>query len=122
MLYTTNCPLFAKNLEILFPYDFKMSTDNNPRYLGYPFFLPSNKDMTEKEDMVEKPPHYQVGGIETVDVIKAKLGGEKSEHWHGYLLGNIIKYTTRAKYKGNFLEDLQKARYYLNVLIEDSEK
>jgi len=75
-----------------------------------------------KKDMVEKPPHYQVGGIETVDVIKAKLGGEKSEHWHGYLLGNIIKYTTRAKYKGKFLEDLQKARYYLNVLIEDSEK
>ena len=114
--------MFAKNLEILFQYDFKMSTDNNPKYLGYPFFLPPNKDMTEKEDMVEKPPHYQVGGIETVDVIKAKLGGDNSEHWHGYLLGNIIKYTTRAKYKGKFLEDLQKARYYLNVLIEDSEK
>jgi len=117
-----NCPMFAKNLEILFQQDSRMSTDNNPRCLGYPFFLPSNKDMNEKEDMVEKPPHYQVGGIETVDVIKAKLGGEKSEHWHGYLLGNIIKYTTRAKYKGKFLEDLQKARYYLNVLIEDSEK
>ena len=117
--------MFAKNLEILFQYGFKMSTDNISKYPGYPFQSPSKVSgefLPIKEDMVEKPPHYQVGGIETVDVIKAKLGGHNSEHWHGYLLGNIIKYTTRAKYKGKFLEDLQKARYYLNVLIEDSEK
>ena len=93
-----------------------MSTDNYGPSGTWDHLNPLEKDM------VEKPPHYQVGGIETIEVIKAKLGGGKSEHWHGYLLGNIIKYTTRAKYKGKFLEDLKKARYYLNVLIEDSEK
>ena len=71
-----------------------------------------------KEDMVNKPPHYQEGGIETIDVIEAKLGGAKSDHLRGYYLGNSIKYLTRAMYKGKFLEDIKKARYYLDKLIQ----
>jgi len=70
-----------------------------------------------REDMVNKPPHYQEGGIETIDVIKAKLGGAKSDHLRGYYLGNSLKYLTRAMYKGKFLEDINKARYYLDKLI-----
>ena len=73
-----------------------------------------------EDDPVNKPPHYQVGGVETIDVIKAKLGGDQSSMWRGYILGNIIKYVTRAPYKGKYTEDLKKAQYYLNVLIEDS--
>tara|TARA_R110002033_G_scaffold24078_2_gene56507 strand:- start:1470 stop:1766 length:297 start_codon:yes stop_codon:yes gene_type:complete len=71
-----------------------------------------------KEDMVNKPPHYQEGGIETIDVIEAKLGGAESDHLRGYYLGNSIKYLTRAMYKGKFLEDIKKARYYLDKLIQ----
>lgn len=57
-------------------------------------------------DMVNHPPHYTVGGIETIDFIEAKK--------LGYNLGNAVKYIARADYKGNKLEDLQKALFYLH--------
>ena len=57
-------------------------------------------------DMVNHPPHYTKGGIETIDFIEAKQ--------LPYNLGNVIKYITRADHKGNRLEDLQKARWYLD--------
>ena len=58
-----------------------------------------------KPDPVNNPAHYKVGGIETIDFIEAKK--------LGYNLGNVVKYLTRADYKGNKLEDLRKAQWYL---------
>ena len=68
---------------------------------------PVNKSSTKKEvvDKVNHPPHYKVGGIETIDFIEAKS--------LNYNLGNVVKYLTRADHKGNKLEDLQKAQWYL---------
>jgi hypothetical protein len=60
----------------------------------------------EKHDNVNHPSHYKVGGIETIDFIEAKS--------LSYNLGNVIKYLTRADHKGNKLEDLKKAQWYLN--------
>jgi len=57
-------------------------------------------------DMVNHPPHYTQGGIETIDFIEAK--------GLPYNLGNVIKYITRADHKGSKLEDLRKARWYLD--------
>lgn len=57
-------------------------------------------------DMVNNPPHYTAGGIETIDFIEAKS--------LGYNLGNVVKYITRADHKGDKHEDLCKARWYLN--------
>jgi len=62
-----------------------------------------------KADNVNHPPHYKTGGIETIDFIEAK---ELDYH-----LGNVIKYVTRAKHKGNELEDLKKAQWYLERAI-----
>lgn len=62
-----------------------------------------------KPDPVNHPPHYKTGGIETIDFIEAKD--------LGYHLGNVIKYVTRAKHKGNELEDLKKAQWYLERAI-----
>ena len=56
-------------------------------------------------DPVNHPAHYKVGGIETIDFIEAKK--------LGYNLGNVVKYLTRADHKGNKLEDLRKAQWYL---------
>lgn len=39
--------------------------------------------------------------------------------WHGYLLGNVLKYLARAPLKGDKLNDLRKAQHYLERLIED---
>lgn len=66
------------------------------------------------KDNVNSPEHYKSGGIETIDYIEAKLTPEQYE---GYLLGNIIKYTSRYRQK-NGIEDLQKAEWYLKRLIQ----
>jgi hypothetical protein len=61
-------------------------------------------------DTVNHPPHYKVGGIETIDFIEAKK--------LNYNIGNVVKYLTRADHKGNKLEDLRKAQWYLTREIE----
>lgn len=66
-------------------------------------------------DVVERPAHYNQGGIECIEYIKQVLG---PEGFIAYCLGNQIKYTHRHKYKGKPQEDLKKARYYLNKAIE----
>jgi hypothetical protein len=63
-------------------------------------------------DLVNQPPHYTTGGIETIDFIEAKK--------LNYNLGNVIKYLTRADYKGNKLEDLRKAQWYLTREINST--
>ena len=55
------------------------------------------------------PKHYTNGDIEPIDYIN----GNQMD----YLEGNIIKYISRYKFK-NGVEDLEKARFYLNMLIE----
>jgi len=65
------------------------------------------------EDKVNHPKHYTFGTIEVIDVI---------EDWQlGFHEGNCIKYIARAKHKGNELEDLKKAEWYLKRKIEDIE-
>ena len=65
-------------------------------------------------DVVTKPEHYnQDNCIECIDAIRAALGTGIKE----YLQGNILKYIWRHKYK-NGVEDLKKARWYLDRLIE----
>lgn len=60
-------------------------------------------------DMVNHPPHYTTGGIETIDFIEAK--------GLDYHLGNVVKYVTRAGKKADALEDLRKAQWYLNRAV-----
>ncbi|HBL6232105.1 TPA: DUF3310 domain-containing protein [Listeria monocytogenes] len=66
----------------------------------------------ENNDNVNNPAHYNTGGIETLDYIKAKV-----KDYPSYAAGNILKYVSRYEHK-NGIEDLKKARFYLNDLIE----
>lgn len=68
-------------------------------------------------DNVNQPKHYMVGGVETIEVIESKMGGKDSDWVKGYYLGNALKYLTRAHYKGKMEEDLKKAQYYINRLV-----
>lgn len=71
------------------------------------------KEPREMPDPVNRPVHYTTGGIETIDFIEAKgLDGD-------YYLSNVIKYVSRAGKKDptKMLEDLAKARWYLNRRI-----
>ena len=64
--------------------------------------------------MVNHPPHYNNNGLECIDYIKQQLGSG----FASYLEGSIIKYIHRHKYKDANIQDLQKARWYLDKLIE----
>ena len=67
-------------------------------------------------DKVNNPPHYNFSSIETIDVIKNSMDDTM---FHGYLVGNVLKYVIRHKYKGEELNDLKKARWYLTRLIDE---
>jgi hypothetical protein len=67
----------------------------------------------EKKNIINHPEHY-TKGIETIDYIRS---------WNmDYVRGNIIKYVTRFPYKGTPLQDLKKAKWYLEYLIKEKEK
>lgn len=66
-------------------------------------------------DMVNKPPHYMAGGIETIDFIQAKL---TREEYIGYLKGNAIKYGSRMAMKGSPDTDAGKMAWYASRLRE----
>ena len=68
------------------------------------------------EDNVNSPAHYKYGKKETIDVICDCM---TDDEYHGYLKGNVLKYVSRYKFKGEPLEDLQKAQWYLNKLINE---
>lgn len=65
-------------------------------------------------DVVNHPPHYKSdSGIESIDVIESfNLN---------FCLGNTIKYVLRHQKKGKPLEDLKKARWYLDREIDKLE-
>lgn len=71
----------------------------------------------DKPDVINSPAHYKVGNIETIDYIQAKL---TPEEFVGYLKGNVLKYASRAGYKGNAMEDTGKLAWYANRLAEQS--
>lgn len=73
-----------------------------------------------EDPMVEHPNHYKTeSGLETITVIEAFTDG--LEGIEAVDTGNVIKYICRWK-KKNGLQDLKKARWYLNHLIDHIEK
>lgn len=70
-------------------------------------------------DLVNHPPHYTTGGIETIDFIRAKL---TPEQFKGYLLGNVIKYSSRIGHKGQEKQDAGKLNWYTKTLADTCTK
>ena len=64
-------------------------------------------------DLVNHPPHYTAhpSGVECIQI---------TEHM-GFCCGNAIKYIWRADLKGNAVEDLKKARWYIDREIQRRE-
>lgn len=69
-------------------------------------------------DPVNHPPHYTQGGIECIEAMKAALG---QSGFCSYLQGAVLKYLWRYQHKEAALQDLQKARWYLDRLIQEME-
>lgn len=68
-------------------------------------------ELPKQEDVINHPSHYTRGKIEVIDFIE--------DQQLPYHLGNVIKYVARAGYKGDKLEDLKKARWYLDRYINE---
>ena len=71
---------------------------------------------TPQADPVNNPEHYNQGGIECIDAIKASMSAEE---FAGYLKGNVQKYVFRYRNKGNPVQDLAKAKWYLDRLQDE---
>ena len=83
----------------------------NAYWQGTPEEAPAD---TDKPDPVN-PDHYKIGGIEAFDYIQAKL---TPEEFAGYCRGNALKYLSRAGHKDDAAQDLAKARWYLDRMLE----
>lgn len=67
------------------------------------------KRKDEEREMVDHPDHYNQGRIEVIDAI---------EDWDlNFCEGNVVKYVARHRHKNEPLEDLKKAKWYLERLI-----
>lgn len=65
-------------------------------------------------DPIDRPAHYTYSDIEPIDAIEA---------WElGFHLGNVVKYIARAGRKGSEIQDLKKARWYLDRAIKHLEQ
>ena len=112
-------PQIAKKLNIKIGYVYTlMSKIRNSKSKIKPIsvadFIHSVTQGRGTVDNVNHPPHYKVGGIETIDFIEAK--------GLDYHLGNVIKYISRSDHKDNKLENLKKAQWYLNRAVDNLTK
>ena len=82
--------------------------------LYVPHIMLQENEKIVSEETIDHPQHYTKGKIEVIDFIE-----DKKLNFH---LGNVIKYITRADHKGKKLEDLKKARWYLDREISKLEK
>lgn len=72
--------------------------------------------MAKYHDPVNHPQHYCQGDIECIDAIKASM---QISEFIGYCKGNAMKYIWRAGYKGSFVEDIDKAIFYLSRIKKE---
>ena len=71
-------------------------------------------------DNVNSPKHYTNGAIEVIDYIDQVVEGYKPQQ--AFYVANVIKYVSRSPYKGQEVEDLKKAKWYLDRLIDITDK
>lgn len=73
----------------------------------------------EEKDQVNHPAHYNASKIEVIEILDSVLTSQPDlSPYQGYLLGNVIKYLSRLTLKENPLQDANKAKWYLERLIE----
>lgn len=68
----------------------------------------------QNNDPVNHPSHYTQGGKEVIEIIQEVCS---IDEFIGYCKGNILKYLARRNFKGFYKQDLQKADWYLDYLL-----
>lgn len=108
----------GSHLECSYSYEMLVNPKHKPRCTTLPSaetFLHLRRTLhgsIQSKEAVNHPAHYNQGTIEVIDAI---------EDWClGFHEGNVVKYVARHRHK-NGVEDLKKARWYLDRLIEQME-
>lgn len=70
------------------------------------------------KDNVNHPSHYTSGKVECIDCIESAM---TSEQFEGFLKGNVMKYVFRCGKKDEVIQELKKAEWYLQKLIQFKE-
>lgn len=113
----TSNKMFVDAVEIDWISHASLLTDEQAEArMGEPVVI--GRKASKPHDPVNSPSHYASGGIECIDAMQAMLSRDE---FIGYLRGNIFKYQWRYKLK-NGVEDLKKAQWYQNKLIEVESK
>lgn len=86
----------------------------DPRYFGA--LEPLEQEPPAASDPVDHPDHYNAGKVEAIDAIEAAVTGKPAAI--AFNLGNAVKYIFRAGLKGDPVEDLEKAIWYIRRAIE----
>lgn len=97
----------------------KITSEDVCKHCGY--MLDDKGDCFEceqMEDMVNSPSHYTNGSIECIDAMKSMMQGAVVSAFISYCWGASFKYLWRWHYKGKPIQDLEKARWYINKMIE----
>lgn len=84
--------------------------ENDDRF-GHTCVPQSN--VLDKRDVVKSPSHYQFfPGVEAIEIIAASLS---EEGFHGYCMGNRLKYRLRAGNKDKLEQDISKSDFYVEL-------
>jgi hypothetical protein len=95
----------------------KQTTAEDWDKLKSPYWKMAEEESRDNE--VHQPEHYNYGSIECIEAIEESM---TDEAFNGYLKGNCLKYIWRYQRKGKPLQDLEKARWYLDKLISRFER
>ena len=124
--YCFQCVLYRERGEKCCEHYAHTNPEEVAHLLGFEVIEDNTPDIAEvvekygedvKPDPVNRPAHYTSGGIERIDAMRAAFGDEAVK---GFCLCNAFKYLWRHRQK-NGVEDLKKARWYLNRLIREME-
>lgn len=111
------------NVHELYPSDVEPPCESVPGSQGEGYKLnnvqlpiPDSYSLEKGPDMVNSPPHYTQGGVETADIIDHIVKNYSPEQ--AWPIANVVKYLCRAPHKGTKLLDMKKANWYLRRAIE----
>ena len=115
------CPIGCKDGSFVCFSDWEDYPNDIERNYEIIFGKASETKEKKAEDMVNHPSHYTHGGVECIDAITSALSSYE-DSVDSWLVGQVIKYLWRAPLKGKYDEDIKKAQFYLNRLVEKIDK
>lgn len=101
-------------MEYKTPLERAKMIEETPRHCG-----PARESAQSTDAAVNHPSHYTATRMEAIEIIKLITENEKNG-FAANLIGNIVKYIIRFRHK-NGVQDLKKARWYLDRLIQEVE-